>query len=482
MPFNLGAVTRPGRLPIVGLVALLFSLFQAQLGTAQQMPAPEVYPQIVGGFSALASAIRFPDAARSDGREGLVTLDVFVTARGDIETVRIRESADHDFDAAALAAVRGLRFIPAYEDGQPVPSHLVIPVRFSQPRTPITRTPSHYRSGPRVTSPPPRTAYPAEARRVAPYVAPETRRTYVPPTRTRTEPYAPRPDAQPSDTAPAPRHDEYVPPRRTPSGRFAPPPPVRSEHVPPRHTPTGRFIPSPSPTGPGYTTPAEAEVALPAYEHQGRVDEPDVTILRITETPTPGTTRAVERVIIHPPPDADGRPLTWGARTDGQRLRAIPSDGAQELVRVERAQDVVPHTAVPTESQPAPEAPPAPDLQPAPSPFVHSAPPATRVEDTRISLPGFDFRRLQNPEIVRNLLDGALYPEAARSARINGEVLVMFVADESGSVAEAVIARGLGGGVDERALDIVRSMRFHPPVIQGQPTELRSQILVRFES
>lgn len=556
MSFNLGAVTIPGRLPIAGIIALLLVFSQAPHGAAQQ-PLPQAYPQIVGGSSALASAIRFPDAARTDGREGVVTLDVFVTTRGEIETVRVRESAGHDFDAAALAAVRGLRFIPAYADGRPVPSHIVIPVRFSQPRTPITRTTSQYQSMRRITSPPPssaRTADPAP-RRLTP---PPPR--HVPPRRTPRRAYSPSREAQPeirqqpiyrevpmrrtpstrleaqppavfAEAAPAPVE---APPRRTPTGRFIPPqsaevhgrgvqdvdshitilritetpspgetrvverPATQREiellrDVPPRRTPSGHFIPSPSPqTGPGYTTPSEAAVETWYQDEIVAMEEPHEIILHVTETPTPGTTRTVQRRIVRDGVHADGSPLTWGARTDGSRVhetrpgvRTAPqqtTDAPQEIARVERATQAPQQTVVPRAVSPPPPPPPPPVQAPAPSPFVHSALAATRVEDTRISLPGFDFRRLQNPEVVRNLLDGALYPEAARRAHISGEVLVMFVADESGSVSEAVIARGLGGGVDERALEIVRSMRFHPPVIQGQPTDLRSQVLVRFES
>jgi protein TonB len=50
------------------------------------------------------------------------------------------------------------------------------------------------------------------------------------------------------------------------------------------------------------------------------------------------------------------------------------------------------------------------------------------------------------------------YPESARTNGIDGRVLVQFVVNEDGSVTDARVVRGIGGGCDEEALRMVNGM------------------------
>ncbi|MFI4963685.1 MAG: TonB family protein [Legionellales bacterium] len=50
------------------------------------------------------------------------------------------------------------------------------------------------------------------------------------------------------------------------------------------------------------------------------------------------------------------------------------------------------------------------------------------------------------------------YPELARSTGIEGRVAIEFVVNEDGSVSNAKVVRGIGGGCDEEALRIVSNM------------------------
>lgn len=50
------------------------------------------------------------------------------------------------------------------------------------------------------------------------------------------------------------------------------------------------------------------------------------------------------------------------------------------------------------------------------------------------------------------------YPDQAREAGIEGKVLVMFIIDQNGKVSDATVQRGIGGGCDQEALRVVRSM------------------------
>jgi protein TonB len=68
----------------------------------------------------------------------------------------------------------------------------------------------------------------------------------------------------------------------------------------------------------------------------------------------------------------------------------------------------------------------------------------------------------QMPEFIGNMADyitkHIVYPEAARNSGVEGKVLVKFVVNEDGSVSNATVVRGIGGGCDEEALRIVRGM------------------------
>ncbi|MEM1054849.1 MAG: hypothetical protein AAGI52_04940 [Bacteroidota bacterium] len=110
------------------------------------------------------------------------------------------------------------------------------------------------------------------------------------------------------------------------------------------------------------------------------------------------------------------------------------------------------------------------------APSAPRAPVALDPEPTgaQILFPGFDFGRLQNPDEVRQRIDST--PPASRT----GDVLVLFQTDATGRVIRTAVPRPLGGDLDARAEQLVRSMIFRPARVDGIPTGLRSQVLVRF--
>jgi periplasmic protein TonB len=72
------------------------------------------------------------------------------------------------------------------------------------------------------------------------------------------------------------------------------------------------------------------------------------------------------------------------------------------------------------------------------------------------------------------------YPEMARRAGIEGTVHVQFIVDENGRVVDPIVARGIGGGCDEVALEAVRQVSFRPGVQRGRNVKVRYAIPVRF--
>jgi protein TonB len=66
------------------------------------------------------------------------------------------------------------------------------------------------------------------------------------------------------------------------------------------------------------------------------------------------------------------------------------------------------------------------------------------------------------PEAIGDYDYNRDYPEEARKLGIEGEVAVRLLVDEGGNVAETRLAKGLGHGLDAKALELARRIRFKP--------------------
>ena len=74
------------------------------------------------------------------------------------------------------------------------------------------------------------------------------------------------------------------------------------------------------------------------------------------------------------------------------------------------------------------------------------------------------------------------YPENARAAGIEGRVLIEFVLNEDGSVSNAKIVRGIGGGCDEEALRIINKMpKWKPGKQNGLPVKVFFSLPIVFQ-
>src|SRR5690606_13251574 len=65
------------------------------------------------------------------------------------------------------------------------------------------------------------------------------------------------------------------------------------------------------------------------------------------------------------------------------------------------------------------------------------------------------------------------FPQEAREAGISGKVSVAILIDETGKIAEAKIAQGLGYGLDELALKRVKTCTFSPALKGDTPVAFR---------
>jgi TonB family protein len=72
------------------------------------------------------------------------------------------------------------------------------------------------------------------------------------------------------------------------------------------------------------------------------------------------------------------------------------------------------------------------------------------------------------------------YSEEARKAKYNGTVLLKIVVDATGRVRDVQVIRGVGLGLDEKAIEAVNKWKFKPGMRNGQPVAVSATIEVNF--
>jgi len=73
------------------------------------------------------------------------------------------------------------------------------------------------------------------------------------------------------------------------------------------------------------------------------------------------------------------------------------------------------------------------------------------------------------------------YPEAARSARVEGVVIVEAIIDMQGRVKSTKIVKDLPMGLGDSAQRAVKSWRFKPATLNGKPVEVYYNLTVNFQ-
>ncbi|MCC2544839.1 energy transducer TonB [Hymenobacter sp. BT175] len=75
------------------------------------------------------------------------------------------------------------------------------------------------------------------------------------------------------------------------------------------------------------------------------------------------------------------------------------------------------------------------------------------------------------------------YPAAALTHEVSGKVYVRFIVDEQGHIRDARVVKGLGYGLDEEALRLVRIMPWwQPGLIGGQPVRVALTLPIQFRA
>ena len=72
------------------------------------------------------------------------------------------------------------------------------------------------------------------------------------------------------------------------------------------------------------------------------------------------------------------------------------------------------------------------------------------------------------------------YTEIARRIGLEGTVYITATINKIGNVEDAVILKGLGGGLDEEALNAVLATKFNPGKQRGKPVNVKIVIPIKF--
>jgi len=73
------------------------------------------------------------------------------------------------------------------------------------------------------------------------------------------------------------------------------------------------------------------------------------------------------------------------------------------------------------------------------------------------------------------------FSEEARKAKFSGNVQVYLIVDEHGNPSHVRVVRGVGMGLDEKAVEAVRQYKFKPAIQNGKPVAVDLYIEVNFQ-
>lgn len=73
------------------------------------------------------------------------------------------------------------------------------------------------------------------------------------------------------------------------------------------------------------------------------------------------------------------------------------------------------------------------------------------------------------------------YTEVARRANVQGVVVLQAVIDERGNVTDVRVLRGLPMGLEQAAIDAVRTWRYRPATLHGRPMKVYFNLTVNFQ-
>ncbi len=112
----------------------------------------------------------------------------------------------------------------------------------------------------------------------------------------------------------------------------------------------------------------------------------------------------------------------------------------------------------------------APPPQPAPAPTTQVLSPKPNTDQLK--------PQIQLPRILHIFLPE--YTEKARQKQIEGDLIVRARFQQDGKIREIKVEKGLGFGLDGRAIDAVKRIGFMPARVDGRDVDARAEIVFSF--
>jgi len=72
------------------------------------------------------------------------------------------------------------------------------------------------------------------------------------------------------------------------------------------------------------------------------------------------------------------------------------------------------------------------------------------------------------------------YTDEAHAAKVEGTVLLSVVVGADGIAHDINVVKGIGSGLDEKAVEAVQKWKFAPATKDGEPVRVKAQIEVNF--
>jgi periplasmic protein TonB len=82
---------------------------------------------------------------------------------------------------------------------------------------------------------------------------------------------------------------------------------------------------------------------------------------------------------------------------------------------------------------------------------------------------------------IQSIYKKISYPQLAQKSKIEGKVYVLILINESGSVDDAKVVKGIGGGCDEEALKAILKTKFTPGIVSGAPVKSKLSMAIQFK-
>ncbi len=81
---------------------------------------------------------------------------------------------------------------------------------------------------------------------------------------------------------------------------------------------------------------------------------------------------------------------------------------------------------------------------------------------------------------LQSIQEKVHYTEIGRRVGIKGTVYIEAIIDEEGNVINAIVKKGIGGGLDEEALNAVLNTKFVPGKQRAKPVKVKLVIPIKF--